>query len=291
MKRILFICLCLSVMLSSWAQYSNRVITLVDRAAQDDGAAEWELAMMYLEGKDVPRHYYMAMHWMSQALAHGQEGRVRDFFRTLADCKSKDPHYAYQAYMKGMVYWLMEDDPNMGAFWFVRASRGGEIAEAQSMYCISYANFLRTVPGAEGEIRKLAIKRKEIVDRDPQLMTMEAVALFERGDTAKAIVMLEKASSACMPLADDKLGMVYLTSKGRFYDAVKAVEHFQRADHMKMLENHELYALCYKHGLGGLVKDSLEARKIEVREDESMRFAYLLGIIHKENLLKTAPLK
>ena len=94
-----------------------------------------------------------------------------------------------------------------------------------------------------------------------------------------------------MPLANSHLGRIYLLGKGQYHDAVKAVKHFEMADRMKMLEEHSLYALCYHHGLGGLSKDSLTARKIEEREYESNRSSELLEYIYKEDLLKTAPIK
>lgn len=291
MKKLLFMCLLLSVALCSRAQYSERATTLIDRAAYDDGEAEWELAMMYLTGDGVPRHYYLATHWLSQAFVHGQAERVREFYRSISRSQQSDPYYSYLHYMKGMVYWLNTEDPNMGAFCFSRASLGGLIPEAQALYYISYANFLKTVPGAEKEVRKLVKRRREMAYEDPQLLTMEATALYERGDTATAISLWKRASAAGMPLADDRLGEAYLTAKGRFYGENQATHHFRRADRMKMLTNHDLYALCYRYGLGSLPKDSVKADRIEARESESMRWTNLLDVIHEEDLLLTAPLR
>jgi len=291
MKKTVILCLMLTVAVFSHGQYSKEASVLIDRAAGGDGDAEWELAMRHIKGEGVPRHYYLAMHWMAQAYHDGQEKRVKDFFRSIARCDRRNPHYAFMAYMKGNVYYLCCEEPSVAALWYSRADAAGDIPEARTMYCMSYCNFLKPVEGAQQEIRRLVALRKEASLKDPLMLTLEANALYEKGDTATAFRLWQTASDAGMPLADDRMGQAYLTAKGKYYDVVKAVRHFQRADRMKMLDAHKLYSLCHEHGLGGLKKDTDMAARIMRREEESMRMTYLLDVINEEDLLKTAPVK
>ena len=282
--------MCLSV-LYTHAQYSAKIMDLSEKARNGNGNAEFELAMMYLDGKEVSRHYFMATHWLAQAFYDGQKERVRTFYYNLTTIDSKHLHYGYMCYMKGMLSLLEEHNPNLAAFWFSRSAGYDRVPEAEAMYYLSFAKFMKTVPDAEEEVNRLVNHSQETAVKDPFLLTLAQIEVCEKGDTLKAITQWKKCADAGMPLADSHLGRIYLLGKGQYHDAVKAAKHFEMADRMKMLEEHRLYALCYHHGLGGLSKDSLTAQKIEEREHESSRSSELLEYIHKEDLLKTAPIK
>lgn len=282
--------ICLSV-LCSHAQYSPKIMGLSEKARNGDGNAEFELAMIYLDGTEVTRHYFMTTHWLAQAFYDGQKERVRTFYHSLTTIDSKHLYYGYMCYMRGMVYLLEEHNPNLAAFWFSRSAGYDRIPEAEAMYYISFASFMKTVPGAEEKVKELVNRGRETAEKDPFLLTLEQIDTCKKGDTLKVVTQWKKCAEAGIPLADSHLGRIYLLGKGQYYDAAKAVKHFEIADRMKMLEEHNLYALCYHHGLGGLSKDSLSARIIEKREHEPSRSSELLEYIHKEDLLKTAPIK
>ena len=97
------------------------VIVRSQRANAGDSIAQYEMALRYADGEDVPQNYQDAMKWFAKAAANGND---------------KEQWKLGLGYMKGIG---VPQDERKAGVWFKRAANQGEI-RAQSALSDAYLN-------------------------------------------------------------------------------------------------------------------------------------------------------
>ncbi|MBO5613369.1 MAG: SEL1-like repeat protein [Prevotella sp.] len=213
------------------------------KATFTNADARWLLGICYLRGWGVPQDYYIATQWLANAgTSHTEE------ISTLLKEES-----VYAQYVFGLKEYIIGKNYKVALEHFKKVSKAN-IAEGETMTGVvlsdsSYSN---------NNIKKAAKIFEKVIDGSSvanyYLSEMYELGTGVEKNNERAMLLLEKAASNGIAIAQCKLGDKFMIGQDVIQDYAKAVELYLQAERQQQLTSSAAsnLAKCYEMKIGNL---------------------------------------
>ncbi|MDG4594290.1 MAG: SEL1-like repeat protein [Candidatus Contendobacter sp.] len=201
-------------------------------AEQGDAAAQFILGVMYYEGKWVKQDYGQARQWFQKAVDQGLAGVQQVFIDHGMDRNEALIAFASMQYLLGVMYgngYGVKQDYAQARQWYQKAAEQGN-AEAQFNLGVMYANGY----GVKQDYAQARQWFQKAADQGLANAQFNLGVMYDEGqgvkqDYSQARQWYQKAAEQGEADAQSNLGMMYSEGKGVKQDYSQAIQWYQKA--------------------------------------------------------------